>query len=141
MKDILKDIKWKNVMCFVTVGIIFVAIICCCYGEINNVCDEVVEAVSDEQNLNEGIKCRQCGKNLKHKGFFCSSNCRERYANEYYRERYSDAICRNCGKKFIKKTASEYFCGLNCQLEYYGDLRMVGEAEEYRKSKQKVEAE
>jgi len=139
MKTFLQEIQWKKILCFVTVAIIFVAIICCCNGEINNVCKEVVTKSSSVAT--EGVeKCRQCGKQLRHKGYFCSENCRERYANEYHNERYDKAICRNCGEEFIKKTAYSYCCSPKCNYEYSEDIKLVGEAEEYRKSKQKVEA-
>lgn len=112
----------------------------CHYADCYSSC--VVSSVSTEKSstASEGGKCRQCGRQLRHKGYFCSENCRERYANEYHNERYGKAICRNCGKEFIKATAYSYFCSPQCQYDYYEDLKLVGEAEEYRKTKQNNEA-
>ena len=109
----------------------------CCFAE--NHSSYVVSVASSEQISNEGGNCRQCGKQLKHKGYFCSENCRERYANEYHNERYGKAICRACGKEFIKPTAYSYFCSRDCEGEYFCDLALVSQAEEYRQSKDKVE--
>jgi len=61
------------------------------------------------------------------------------YANEYHNERYGKAVCRNCDKEFIKPTAYDYCCSPQCDYEYYEDLKIVSEAEEYRKTKEKVE--
>ena len=142
MKDIFQEIKWKNVLCFATVAVIFVAAIYCCNAEVGEVCAEVVTNSSSIENYGNG-KCRQCGRQLKHKGYFCNENCRENYTNEYHAERYGNAICRGCGKEFIKPTASSYFCSPQCQYDYYEDLKLVTEVEEYRTQgqAQKVEAQ
>ena len=101
-------------------------------------CNKVAEAIISEQNTSfeEAGKCRRRGKILKHKGYFCSENCREQYRENYYNERYGKAICRNCGREFTKPTAYDCFCGDECRRVYYGDLKIVAEAEKFRKSKQ-----
>jgi len=114
-----------------------------CGVDFRNSCDGKALVAMSEQNTatteDTGLKCRQCGKNLKHKGFFCSEGCRKHYANEYHNERYGKAVCRNCDKEFIKPTAYDYCCSPQCDYEYYEDLKIVSEAEEYRKTKEKVE--
>ena len=107
----------------------------CCNAEIQKYCEDSTKVhIADT-----GLKCRQCGKNLKHKGFFCSESCRQNYSNEYHNERYGKAICRNCGKEFVQLTDCAYFCSSECWKEYYSDLKLVSEAEEYRKSKENNE--
>ena len=139
MKKFLQENEWKTFLCFVAMGVFFIAIIFCAKVQGNNIYKNV--ATNSSLVVAEGVeKCRQCGRAINHKGYFCSENCRESYADEYHAERYGKAICRNCGEEFIKPTAYSYCCSPKCGYEYSEDIKMVGEAEEYRKSKQSNDA-
>ena len=108
----------------------------CHYAKNHSSCGITTTIAEEKANIHSDGKCKQCGKMLDYEGYFCSANCRDSYATEYYGERYGKAKCKNCGKEFIKTTENMSCCNIGCSSELFRDETMIGEAEEYRKSKQ-----
>ena len=70
----LKKFLGNKKSVFYMFSVLFLTMCCivgvCCHVEkdIQYACDRTTE--TETYIANTGLKCRQCGKNLKHKGFF-----------------------------------------------------------------------
>lgn len=81
----------------------------------------------------EGRKCPVCGRVLEQpyrgrRRKFCSQRCKDKFWNDRQKGRQEElgreAVCENCGKKFIavnEKNGERRFCGRDCYFEFrYG---------------------
>ena len=80
--------------------------------------------------------CKQCGKtfevfygpNLRRK--YCSDECRDKASGRIRYKQGAPAICKECGKEFIKQYGNEVFCSDSCK--HRGRLKW--RREEYKRT-------